>query len=159
MVVYLLGKIEVDGWMIEELMGAAGVLDGFTSTLLPREIKAERTEINFNSESEDTSDTYDDTKQLYIRSGSGSGSQPHRQIRSANVCCLVEGLKLFSLVVRLVVVFTLLSTMDAERVRAYLQVACAGLGFDIGEIWWTSNENGSSTVAAIGTLTNSRHFG
>jgi hypothetical protein len=29
--------------------------------------------------------------------------------------------------------------MDPERVRAYLQVACAGLGFDIGEIWWTSN--------------------
>jgi hypothetical protein len=41
-------------------------------------------------------------------------------------------------------------TMDPERVRAYLQVACAGLGFDIGEVWWTSNENGSSTVAAIG---------
>jgi hypothetical protein len=35
-------------------------------------------------------------------------------------------------------------------VRAYLQVACAGLGFDIGEVWWTQNENGSSTVAAIG---------
>ena len=42
--------------------------------------------------------------------------------------------------------------MDPERVRAYLQVACAGLGFDIGEVWWTSNENGSSTVAAIGEL-------
>jgi hypothetical protein len=40
--------------------------------------------------------------------------------------------------------------MDPERVRAYLQVACAGLGFDIGEVWWTANENGSSTVAAIG---------
>lgn len=39
--------------------------------------------------------------------------------------------------------------MDPERVRAYLQVACAGLGFDIGEVWWTSNESGSSTVAAI----------
>jgi hypothetical protein len=39
--------------------------------------------------------------------------------------------------------------MDPERIRAYLQVACAGLGFDIGEVWWTSNENGSSTVAAI----------
>lgn len=34
--------------------------------------------------------------------------------------------------------------------RAYLQVACAGLGFDIGEVWWTQNENGSSTVAALG---------
>lgn len=42
--------------------------------------------------------------------------------------------------------------MDPERVRAYLQVACAGLGFDIGEVWYTSNENGSSTVAQIGTL-------
>ena len=29
--------------------------------------------------------------------------------------------------------------MDPDRVRAYLQVACAGLGFDIGEIWWTTN--------------------
>ena len=44
------------------------------------------------------------------------------------------------------------SDMDPERVRAYLQVACAGLGFDIGEVWFTSNENGSSTVAQIGTL-------
>ena len=41
--------------------------------------------------------------------------------------------------------------MDPERVRAYLQVACAGLGFDIGEVWFTSNEAGSSTVAQIGT--------
>lgn len=40
--------------------------------------------------------------------------------------------------------------MDADRVRSYLQVACAGLGFDIGEVWWMSNENGTSTVAAIG---------
>jgi len=40
--------------------------------------------------------------------------------------------------------------MDPERVRAYLQVACAGLGFDIGEVWYTSNESGSSTVAQIG---------
>jgi hypothetical protein len=40
--------------------------------------------------------------------------------------------------------------MDADRVRAYLQVACAGLGFDIGEVWWMSNESGTSTVAAIG---------
>lgn len=39
--------------------------------------------------------------------------------------------------------------MEPERVKAYLQAACAGLGFDIGEVWWTSNENGSSTVAAI----------
>ena len=42
--------------------------------------------------------------------------------------------------------------MDADRVRSYLQVACAGLGFDIGEVWWMSNENGTSTVAAIGKL-------
>ena len=41
--------------------------------------------------------------------------------------------------------------MDPDRVRAYLQVACAGLGFDIGEIWWTNNDNGSSSaLAAIG---------
>lgn len=39
--------------------------------------------------------------------------------------------------------------MDPCRIRSYLQVACAGLGFEIGEIWWTSNEHGSSTVAAI----------
>ena len=42
--------------------------------------------------------------------------------------------------------------MDADRVRAYLQVACAGLGFDIGEVWWMSNDSGTSTVAAIGML-------
>ena len=40
--------------------------------------------------------------------------------------------------------------MDPERIRAYLQVACAGLGFDVGEVWWTSIESGSSAVAAIG---------
>mmetsp|Transcript_7961 Transcript_7961/g.18600 ORF Transcript_7961/g.18600 Transcript_7961/m.18600 type:complete len:1142 (-) Transcript_7961:12-3437(-) len=41
--------------------------------------------------------------------------------------------------------------MDADRVRSYLQVACAGLGFDIGEVWWMQNENGttSQAVAAI----------
>jgi hypothetical protein len=43
--------------------------------------------------------------------------------------------------------------MEPERVRAYLQVACAGLGFDIGEVWWTSDENGSSSMAAIGKQT------
>jgi len=42
--------------------------------------------------------------------------------------------------------------MDADRVRSYLQVACAGLGFDIGEVWWMSNDSGTSTVAAIGKL-------
>lgn len=43
-------------------------------------------------------------------------------------------------------------SMDPERVRAYLQAACAGLGFDIGEVWWTNTESGASTVAAIGTF-------
>ena len=39
--------------------------------------------------------------------------------------------------------------MDPDRVRAYLQVACAGLGFDIGEIWWSSStEGGTSTALA-----------
>jgi len=37
--------------------------------------------------------------------------------------------------------------MDPDRVRAYLQISCAGLGFDIGELWWTSNEDGGSTSA------------
>ena len=43
--------------------------------------------------------------------------------------------------------------MDPDRVRAYLQISCAGLGFDIGELWWTSNEDSGSTsaLAAIGT--------
>lgn len=31
--------------------------------------------------------------------------------------------------------------------RAYLQISCAGLGFDIGELWWTSNKDGESTSA------------
>lgn len=39
--------------------------------------------------------------------------------------------------------------MDANRVNSYLQVACAGLGFDIGEVWSMSNESGTSTVASI----------
>ena len=39
-----------------------------------------------------------------------------------------------------------LGIMDAER--AYLQVACAGLGFNIGgEVWWALNQNGSSLTA------------
>ena len=45
--------------------------------------------------------------------------------------------------------------MDADRVRAYLQIACAGLGFDIGEIWWSQSQEGnpsSATVVAIGEL-------
>lgn len=42
--------------------------------------------------------------------------------------------------------------MDPERIHAYLQAACAGLGFDIGEVWFSSNETGTSTstVATIG---------
>lgn len=45
-----------------------------------------------------------------------------------------------------------IATMNTDRVRAYLQVACAGLGFDIGEIWWSSNveEGSSSALAQIG---------
>ena len=43
-------------------------------------------------------------------------------------------------------VSTFLGIMDAERV--YLQVACAGLGFNIGgEVWWALNQNGSSLTA------------
>ena len=47
--------------------------------------------------------------------------------------------------------------MDPDRVRAYLQISCAGLGFDIGELWWTSNKDGgsSSAIAAIGTFASS----
>lgn len=48
--------------------------------------------------------------------------------------------------------------MDPDRVRAYLQVACAGLGFDIGEVWWTADQNGSSTVAAIGMFFDQQFF-
>jgi len=40
--------------------------------------------------------------------------------------------------------------MDVDRIRSYLQAACAGLGFDIGEVWWTSGPNGQGAVAAIG---------
>ena len=42
--------------------------------------------------------------------------------------------------------------MDADRVRSYLQVACAGLGFDIGEVWLMSNDSGASAVTAIGKM-------
>lgn len=43
--------------------------------------------------------------------------------------------------------------MDPERIHAYLQAACAGLGFDIGEVWFSSSETGTSTVAAIESRT------
>ena len=50
--------------------------------------------------------------------------------------------------------------MDPDRVRAYLQVACAGLGFDIGEIWWSSDNNGSSSaLMAIGKSLEHRSMG
>lgn len=39
--------------------------------------------------------------------------------------------------------------MDPDRVGHYLQAACAGLGFDIGEVWITSSNSGASTVASI----------
>lgn len=39
--------------------------------------------------------------------------------------------------------------MDPERIHAYLQAACAGLGFDIGEVWLSSNQSGSTTLAKI----------
>jgi len=44
--------------------------------------------------------------------------------------------------------------MDPDRVRAYLQISCAGLGFDIGELWWTFSKDSGSTsaLAAIGML-------
>ena len=38
--------------------------------------------------------------------------------------------------------------MDPGRVKAYLQVACTGLGFDIGEIWWATDNNGSSSPSS-----------
>ena len=42
--------------------------------------------------------------------------------------------------------------MDPQRVHAYLQVACAGLGFDIGEVWWTNNNNHQDGQADQGAL-------
>ena len=47
--------------------------------------------------------------------------------------------------------------MDPDRVRAYIQLACAGLGFDIGEVWFISDKqkNGNSAPAipdSIGTV-------
>ena len=31
--------------------------------------------------------------------------------------------------------------MDPSRINAFLQAACAGLGFDIGEVWLYKNKN------------------
>jgi hypothetical protein len=42
--------------------------------------------------------------------------------------------------------------MDPDRVQAYLQAACSGLGFDIGEVWRTSNRrqpNGTFPTKAV----------
>ena len=30
--------------------------------------------------------------------------------------------------------------MDPGRINAYLQASCAGLGFDIGEVWFSSGD-------------------
>ena len=40
--------------------------------------------------------------------------------------------------------------MDPDRVKAYLQAACAGLGFDVGEVWWTTGESGAPSVSVTG---------
>lgn len=40
--------------------------------------------------------------------------------------------------------------MDPGRIHAYLQAACAGLGFDIGEVWFSSTNNGTETVSSLG---------
>ena len=37
--------------------------------------------------------------------------------------------------------------MDTSRVQAYLKVACAGLGFDVGEVWVTTKSQGSAGIA------------
>ena len=54
----------------------------------------------------------------------------------------------------------MLRRMDPERIHAYLQAACAGLGFDVGEVWFSSNETGTSTstVATIGKNSNSEKY-
>jgi len=39
--------------------------------------------------------------------------------------------------------------MDPGRVKAYLQVACTGLGFDIGEIWWATDDNDGSSSRLV----------
>lgn len=39
--------------------------------------------------------------------------------------------------------------MDPQRIHAYLQAACAGIGFDIGEVWFSSNDAGASTITTI----------
>jgi hypothetical protein len=40
--------------------------------------------------------------------------------------------------------------MDPERIHAYLQAACAGLGFDIGEVWFSSMKEETSSVTSFG---------
>jgi len=39
--------------------------------------------------------------------------------------------------------------MDPVRIRSYLQAACAGLGFDIGEVWLQHNETETGDVSEI----------
>ena len=40
--------------------------------------------------------------------------------------------------------------MDPERIHAYLQAACAGLGFDIGEVWRITGRGATSKPADSG---------
>jgi hypothetical protein len=57
--------------------------------------------------------------------------------------------------------------MDPARVRAYLQIACSGLGFDIGEVWWMLKDqdgeiesSASSDAGAVdASESENTHFG
>ena len=40
--------------------------------------------------------------------------------------------------------------MDPGRIHAYLQAACSGLGFDVGEVWFSSTEVPSSPSLTFG---------
>lgn len=40
--------------------------------------------------------------------------------------------------------------MDPGRIHSYLQAACAGLGFDIGEVWFAAVDKKNSKLTSIG---------
>lgn len=39
--------------------------------------------------------------------------------------------------------------MDPDRIHSYLKAACIGLGFDIGEVWWTSTTEKATASTKI----------
>jgi hypothetical protein len=84
----------------------------------------------------------------------------HQLHRPASSCCFLAE-SVFRFVLLLCYAHTLVDCnslpadnreraidMEADRVHSYLKIACSALGFEVGEVWITSNEIVSLDVGA-----------